>query len=72
MSTVAVDSLTDSAGTGSPNFPNKLRQDFYLSPVLITASYTIPSGFNAMTAGPIEIDTGVEVEVSVDSTWTVV
>ena len=49
-----------------------LSRDFYLSPVLITQSYTVPSGFNAMTAGPIEIDTGVEVEVSVDSTWTVV
>ena len=72
MSTVAVDNLTDSAGTGSPDFPNKLRQSFYLSPVLITASYTIPSGFNAMTAGPIEIDTGFEVEVSTNSTWTVV
>ena len=72
MSTVAVDNLTDSAGTGSPNFPNKLRQDFYLSPLVITTSYVIPSGFNAMTAGPIEVGAGVEVEVPVDSTWTVV
>lgn len=72
MSQVAVDSLTNSAGTGSPNFPNKLRQAFYLSPVLIAESFTIPTGFNAMTAGPIEIDTGFEVEVSADSTWTVV
>jgi hypothetical protein len=72
MSTVAVDNLTDSAGTGSPNFTNKLRQDFYLSPLVITTSYVIPSGFNAMTAGPIEIDTGVEIEVSVDSTWSVI
>ncbi len=72
MSILAVNAITDSAGTGSPNFPNKLRQDFYLSPVLITTSYIIPSGFNAMTAGPIEINTGVEVEVSADSVWTVV
>lgn len=72
MSTVAVDTLTDSAGTGSPNFPNKLRQSFYLSPTTVSVSYIIPSGFNAMTAGPIEINTGVEVEVSTGSTWTVV
>jgi hypothetical protein len=72
MSQVAVDNLTDSAGTGSPNFPNKLRQDFYLSPLVITTSYVIPSGFNAMTAGPIEVAAGVEVEVSADSTWSVI
>jgi hypothetical protein len=72
MSTIAVNTLTNELGTGSPNFPNKLRQDFYLSPVLITTSYIIPSGFNAMTAGPIEINTGIEVEVSTNSTWTVV
>jgi hypothetical protein len=72
MSTVAVDNLTDSAGTGSPNFPNKLRQDFYLSPLVITTSYVIPTNFNAMTAGPIDIATGVEVEVSAGSTWTIV
>ena len=72
VASFATDSLTNVAGTGSPDFPNKLRQSFYLSPVLITASYTVPTGFNAMTAGPIEIDTGVEVEVATNSTWTVV
>lgn len=70
-STVRVDAATDSVGTGSPDFPNKLRQSFYLSPVLITESFVVPVGFNAMTAGPVEVDTGVEVEVSDGSTWTV-
>lgn len=72
MSTMAVNNVTNAAGTGSPDFPNKLRQDFYLSPTNIATSYTIPTGFNAMTAGPIEVGAGVEVEVSADSTWTVV
>lgn len=72
MSQLKVNTITNEAGTGAPQFTKQVNADFYLSPVLITASYVVPSGFNAMTAGPIEIDTGVEVEVSADSTWTVV
>jgi hypothetical protein len=72
MSQLRVNSITNEAGTGSPDFPNNLRQAFYLSPLTITASYVIPATFNAMTAGPVEIATGVEVEVSTGSTWTVV
>lgn len=72
MSQLKVNTITNEAGTGAPQFTKQINADFYLSPVLITASYVVPVGFNAMTAGPIEIDTGVEVEVSADSTWTVV
>lgn len=71
MSTLATNNLTDAAGTGSPNFPNALRQAFYLSPITITVSFVVPTGFNAMTAGPVEVDTGVEIEVSAGSTWSV-
>ena len=71
MSTLAVNAITNAAGTGSPSFPKQVNSDFYLSPTIITTSYVVPSGFNAMTAGPIEIDTGVEIEVSTDSVWTV-
>jgi hypothetical protein len=38
----------------------------------ITANYTIPSGSNASSAGPIEVDSGVEVTVSAGSVWTVI
>jgi hypothetical protein len=72
MSTLAVDALTDAVGTGSPDFPNAPRQAFYLSPLLITSSFIIPVGFNAMTAGPVEVDDDVEIEVSVGSTWSVI
>lgn len=38
----------------------------------ISSNYTIASGDNGMSAGPIEISTGVTVEVSTGSAWTVV
>jgi hypothetical protein len=38
----------------------------------ITANYTIPSGSNAMSAGPIEVASGIEVTVSAGSVWTVI
>jgi hypothetical protein len=45
---------------------------FYLASTTITANYTVPSGFNAMTPGPITIADGVTVTVPDGSTWTVV
>lgn len=38
----------------------------------ITANYTITTGKNGMSAGPITIDTGVSVTVPTDSTWVIV
>lgn len=38
----------------------------------ITANYTITAGNNAMSAGPITVDSGVTVTVPSGSTWTVV
>lgn len=45
---------------------------FYENPTNIALSYTITSGKNAMSAGPITIDTGVTVTVPTGSTWTIV
>lgn len=45
---------------------------FYLNDQLVTANYTVPVGQNAMTAGPIELDDGVEVTISDGSEWTIV
>jgi hypothetical protein len=47
-------------------------QIFYENGQLVTASYTITTGTNAMSAGPITIDTGVTVTVPDDSTWVIV
>ena len=45
---------------------------FYLNNQVITTNYTIPTGSNAMSAGPITVNTGVIITVSDGSSWTVV
>lgn len=45
---------------------------FYLNGQTVTANYTIPTGQNAMSAGPISIANGVTVTISDGSVWTVV
>lgn len=37
----------------------------------ITTSYTIPSGKNASSVGPVSIDAGVTVTISANSTWVI-
>ena len=39
---------------------------------VVTTNYTITTGKNAMSAGPITINTGVTVTVPTDSTWVIV
>ena len=48
------------------------NQVFVLNDQVVTASYTIPVGKNASSAGPITINTGVTVTVSTDSVWVIV
>ena len=45
---------------------------FYENDTTITADYTITTGKNAMTAGPISINDGITVTIPDGSTWTVV
>lgn len=45
---------------------------FYENDQEVTGSYTITTGKNAMSAGPIEIDSGVTVTVPSGSNWVVV
>ena len=45
---------------------------FYENNQNVTTSYTITSGKNAMSAGPITIDSGVTVTIPVGSEWTIV
>lgn len=47
-------------------------QVFYLNDQIVTTNYSIPSGQNAGTFGPISINSGVTVTVPSGSTWTVV
>lgn len=45
---------------------------FYENTTTISINYTITTGNNAMTAGPVTINSGVTVTVPVGSYWTVV
>jgi hypothetical protein len=45
---------------------------FYVNGQTVTANYTIPSGQNAMSAGPITIADGVTVSIANGSNWVVV
>jgi len=47
-------------------------QIFYLNGQTVTTNYTIPSGQNAGTFGPISVNSGVTVTIPSGSTWTVV
>ena len=53
------------AGTGA-------NQIFFQNDLNVTASYTIPTGKNAGTFGPVTINSGVTVTVPSGSVWTVV
>lgn len=44
----------------------------YENDITVTADYTITTGKNGMSAGPITIDTGVTVTVPDNSTWVIV
>ena len=56
----------NTSGTVKANTP------FFLNPKVITANYTIAADTNAVTAGPVEIDTGVTVTVSDGGEWSIV
>jgi hypothetical protein len=72
------------SATGTPSSSTYLRGDnswasvgaigdiFYENGQTVTSNYTITTGKNAMSAGPITIDSGVTVTVPTGSTWVVV
>lgn len=45
---------------------------FYENDQLVAANYTIPGTKNAMTTGPITVDSGVTVTVSTGARWVVI
>ena len=45
---------------------------FYENDQTVTADYTITTNKNAMSAGPITVNTGITVTVPTDSTWVIV
>jgi hypothetical protein len=65
-----VDALEDDLGPGATG--GGTDKIFFENDQVMTTSYTIPSGKNAMSAGPIAINNGVVLTVSNGSTYTVV
>jgi hypothetical protein len=59
-----------SIGAGAKGGGN--NQVFFENDTNVTSSYTITTGKNAMSAGPVTIDTGVDVTVPDGSTWVIV
>ena len=60
-----VDAASGAGGGGSDEI-------FYENGQNVTTNYTITNGKNAMSAGPITVDSGVTVTVGAGETWTVV
>jgi hypothetical protein len=48
------------------------NQIFFLNDLAVTTSYTVPTGKNAGTFGPVTINTGQTVTVPTGSVWSVV
>ncbi len=65
-------------GIGTTTIGSKLTVNgdvagtFFVNPTTVSANYTIPTNYNAMTAGPITVASGATVTVPSGSTWTVV
>ena len=60
------------AGGGAGATGGGSDEIFYENGQTITTNYTITNGKNAMSAGPITINTGVTVTVGTGENWTVV
>jgi hypothetical protein len=45
---------------------------FYTNPKTITANYTLASTSNAMSTGPVTVDSGVTVTIDSGSRWVVI
>lgn len=59
-----------SIGAGAKGGGN--NQVFFENDIAVTASYTITTGKNAVTAGPITINDGVTVTIPDGSSWSIV
>jgi hypothetical protein len=63
--------LASSSGTGGGASGGGGDEIFYENDQTVTTTYSIPSGKNASTTGPITIDSGVTITVPSGSRWIV-
>jgi hypothetical protein len=61
--------INGDTGVTSPNFFS--TGTLYENAQTITANYTISTNYNAMSAGPITINTGITVTIPTGSNWVV-
>ena len=45
---------------------------FYINGQTVTTAYTVPSGENAMSAGPVSVNTGINITLTGTSEWVIV
>jgi hypothetical protein len=62
----------DRAGASEQPVGGGTNKIFFENDLTVTDSYSIPATKNAMTAGPITINSGVTVTVPPTSYWTIV
>jgi hypothetical protein len=62
------DPVTGELNVGTQMSSNGIMQNA----TTVSANYTIGSGYNGLSAGPVSVSTGITVTVSTGSTWTVV
>jgi len=66
-------SVNYNANTGDTTSPQLVASNgLYINSNAIATSYTIGTGYNAVSAGPITVNSGVTVTVATDSSWSVV
>jgi hypothetical protein len=63
---------TAGAVTATGGFTATSAAPFFLNATTVSANFTVPTSFNAHSAGPITINTGVTVTVSTGSSWVIV
>lgn len=62
--------INGDTGVTSPNFFS--TGTLYENAQTITADYTISTNYNAISAGPITINTGINVTIPTNSNWVIV
>ena len=66
-------SVNYNANTGDTTSPQLVASNgLYINSNAIATSYTIGTGYNAVSAGPITVNSGVTVTVATNSSWSVV
>ena len=64
--------ISIAGGGGGGATGNSGNEVFYENDTNVSSSYTITTGKNAMSAGPITLDASVVVTIPAGSVWTVV